>query len=183
MPNNGIPVYFASLRYSERKNKKISLRAQQNQEGDTDTVTIYFFLAKYDVEFEKCQTKACRGIYCTLNENKLLRAQQNQEGDTNTVYCHGIPLSGKTCDVVFNFVLVLEYVCFLLVDTQGLYFLVDCASQERGTSMAMSPKQIIARPSVRALYANFAALAKARNLGPIVETVQQQVLFVVQIFL
>ena len=59
---------------------------------------------RYTVDFPR--------VYGTLNENKLLRARQNQEADTNTVYCHGIPLSGKTYDVVFHFVLVLEDVCF-----------------------------------------------------------------------
>ena len=42
-----------------------------------------------------------------IERNKLWRAQ-NQEEDTYTVYCHGIPLSGKTDDVVSHFVLVLE---------------------------------------------------------------------------
>ena len=50
-------------------------------------------------------------VYGTLNENLLLRARKNLEGYRFTVYCHGIPLSGKTYDVVLHFVLVLEDVC------------------------------------------------------------------------
>ena len=83
MPNYGTPVYFASLRYMNKKSATYVLRAQQNQEGDTDTVTVYLFLQKYDVAFQNCQTKVYRGFYGTLNENKPLTAQQNQEGDTS----------------------------------------------------------------------------------------------------
>ena len=135
MPNNG--VYRNILPVYGTLNEKVSyafesiLKAQQNQEEDTDTVTVYLFLAKIRCRsfcFSNCQKKVYRvffipcifrqftvhsPIYGTLNENKLLsRAQQNQEGDTNTVYCHGIPLSGKTYDVDFHVVLVLEDVCF-----------------------------------------------------------------------
>ena len=62
MPNNGIPEYFPSLRYIERKNQLFEgiLKAQRNQEGDTDTVTVYLFLAKYDVAFQNRQTKVYR---------------------------------------------------------------------------------------------------------------------------
>ena len=101
------------------------VKAQRNQEGDTDTVTEYFFLTKIrcclSCRFSKLPKNGIPSIfrqftvrppvYGTLNENKLLRVQQNQEGDTNTVYCHGRPLSGKTYHVVFRFVLVLEDVC------------------------------------------------------------------------
>ena len=57
--------FFDSLRYSERKQKL--LRAQQNQEGDTDTVTVYLVLAKkYDVAFQNCQTTVYRVFFASL---------------------------------------------------------------------------------------------------------------------
>ena len=66
-------------------NENKLLRAQQNQEGDTDTITVYLFLATIRCRFSKKQTYAVDfpPVYGTLNEKKLLRAQQNQEGDTN----------------------------------------------------------------------------------------------------
>ena len=71
MPNNGIPEYFASLRYMNEKSAiEDILKAQQNQEGDTDTVTVYLFLAKircrFHVAFQNCQTKVYRGFYASL---------------------------------------------------------------------------------------------------------------------
>ena len=63
MPNNGISVYFASY---VTLNEKISLRAQHNQDGDTDTVTVCLFLAKYDVAFQERQTKVYRGFFASL---------------------------------------------------------------------------------------------------------------------
>ena len=85
------------------------LRAQQNQEGDTD---IYRFLSrctscwqKYDVFIRNCQsyTVDFPPVYCTMNEHQLLRAQLNQERYRYTVCCHGIPVSGKKYDVAFHF--------------------------------------------------------------------------------
>ena len=53
MPNKGIPWIFAQFNGTLNENKL--LRAQQNQEGDTNipfTVTVYLFLAKiHDVAF------------------------------------------------------------------------------------------------------------------------------------
>ena len=57
MPNYGTPVYFASLRYMNKKSATYVLRAQQNQEGDTDTVTVYLFLAKLRCRFSKMPNK------------------------------------------------------------------------------------------------------------------------------
>ena len=94
-----MPVYGT---FDQKSSVEGILKAQQNQEGDTDTVTVYLFLQKYDVAFQNCQTKVYRGFYGTLNENKPLTAQQNQEGDTSipftvTVYLflakHTISLS------------------------------------------------------------------------------------------
>ena len=64
MSNNGIPVYFASLRYIERKTQL--LRAQQNQEGDTDIITVYLFVAKIRCRFSKLSNKGIRGFSASL---------------------------------------------------------------------------------------------------------------------
>ena len=94
MPNNGIPVDFTAV-YGTLNESQL-LRAQQNQEGDTDTVTVYLFLAKNTVSLFKTAkqryTVDFTPDYGTLNENQLLKAQQIQEGDTDipcaaTVYC------------------------------------------------------------------------------------------------
>ena len=105
---------FASLMYIERKNQL--LRAQQYQEGDTDNVTVYLFLAKTLCRFSKLP-KVYRGFSASL---RYIERKYAIEGTTKrrggyqyAVYCHGIPLSGKTYDVTFHPVLVLEDVCFL----------------------------------------------------------------------
>ena len=47
MPNNGIPEIFPfNGTFDEKSAIEGILKAQQNQEGDTDTVRVYFFLAK-----------------------------------------------------------------------------------------------------------------------------------------
>ena len=104
MPTNGIPVNFESLRYIERKNQP--LRPQQNQEGiatlsryiplSTKSTMSLFQTAKQRYTEYFTPVYGTSAVLRYMNENKLLRAQ-NEEGDTNTVYCHGIPLSGKTC--------------------------------------------------------------------------------------
>ena len=81
MPNNGIPEYFAGLRYIERKNQicyEGILKAQQNQEGDTDTAAVYLFLTKMRCRFSCCFSKLPKQrytvdfppVYGTLNKNK-----------------------------------------------------------------------------------------------------------------
>ena len=74
-----------------------------------------YFWQKHYVAFQNCQryTVDFPPVYGILNENKLLRAQLPRGGYQYTVYCLGIPLSGKTYDVAFHPVLVLEDVCFL----------------------------------------------------------------------
>ena len=71
MPNNDIPEYFAILRYIWRKIEISAiegiLKAQQNQEGDTDTVTVYLFLAKIrcrvSCRFSKLPSKGIPWIF------------------------------------------------------------------------------------------------------------------------
>ena len=82
----GFPPVYGTL------NENQLLRAQQNQEGNTDisfTVTVYLFLAKNTIPLFKTAKQSYtvhfRPVYGTLNENQLylFRAQQNQEGDTD----------------------------------------------------------------------------------------------------
>ena len=80
----GFPPVYGTL------NENQLLRAQQNQEGNTDisfTVTVYLFLAKNTMSLfrtaKQRYTVDFTPVYGTLNENQLLRAQQNQEGDTD----------------------------------------------------------------------------------------------------
>ena len=101
-------------------NENQLLRAQQNQEGDSDIYRLLSrctsFHQKYDVLIINCQIKVYRGflpVYGTLNENQLLRAQKKtKRGYRYTVYCHGIPLSGKKDDADFYFDLVVNDVRF-----------------------------------------------------------------------
>ena len=59
-------------------NENKQLRAQQNQEGDTDTVTVYLFLAKNTMSLFKTAkqryTVDFPPVYGTMNGNKLLGA-------------------------------------------------------------------------------------------------------------
>ena len=86
LPNKGIPVDFPPVYGTLNKNQL--LRAQQNQEGDTDIYRLLSrytsFWQKYDALFQNCETKVYRWIFrqftVHLNENQLLSAQQNPRG-------------------------------------------------------------------------------------------------------
>ena len=135
MPNNGIPEYFASLRYIERK-----ISYSGHIEGTTkprggcrychgirlfgkNTMSLFMSLFKTSKGISRifrqftvhppvygtpASLRYTRQFTVHWTKISLLRAQQNQDGDTNTVYCHGIPLSGKTYKFVFHLVLVLD---------------------------------------------------------------------------
>ena len=85
-----------------------------NQEGDTDTVTTYLFLAKIRCRFAKLPN-VCRGFSASLRyigrKYAIEGTTEPRGGYQHTVYCHGMPLPGKTYDVAFHFVLILEDLC------------------------------------------------------------------------
>ena len=95
--------FYAILRYIERNQL---LRAQQNQE-DTDTVTVYLFLAKNTIPlFKTANQEVYRSFPPSLQyiEEKLAveGRTKSRGGYRYTVYCHDIPLYGKKYDVIFN---------------------------------------------------------------------------------
>ena len=82
-----MPVYGA---LDEKLAIEGILKAQQNQEGDIDTVTVYLFLAKITCLNLKMpnngipliyrQFTVHPPVYGTLNENKLLRHNKTKRG-------------------------------------------------------------------------------------------------------
>ena len=111
-------MYFSPVYGTLNENKL--LRAQQNQEGDTDTVTVYFFLSKLRCRFSKLPKKGIPWIlrqFTALNENNspgiMEGTTKPRGGYQYPVCCQGVPLSGKKYDFAFHFDLVIEDVCFL----------------------------------------------------------------------
>ena len=108
---NILPVYGT---FDEKSAIKGILKAQQNQAGDTDTVTVYLFLAKIPCLswFSKCQTTLDHWFPASLRYISQFTVHSTttkpRVGYRYTVYCHGIPLDGNKYVEVFHFVLVLE---------------------------------------------------------------------------
>ena len=98
---NILPVYGT---FEEKSAIEGILKAQQNQEGDTDTVTVYLFLAKITCLNFKIPNN---GIPL-ISRQFTVHSTKPRGGYRYTVYCHGIPLYGKKYVKVFHFVLVLE---------------------------------------------------------------------------
>ena len=123
MPNNGIPEYFAGLRYIERKNQicyEGILKAQQNQEGDTDTAAVYLFLTKMRCRFSCCFSKLPKqrytvdfpSVYGTSASLRYIERQQDQEGDTDIPFTVTLYRFMAHHTMLFLFCLDLEDVCF-----------------------------------------------------------------------
>ena len=69
-------------------------------------VTVYLVLTKTRcLNLKKCQKRYTGGFYSSLwyIERKLANegTTKPRGGDRYTVYCYGIPLSGKTFDIIF----------------------------------------------------------------------------------
>ena len=97
-------------------NENQLLRAQQNQEGDTDFYRLLSrytsFWQKHDVLVQNCQINVYRGFSASI---RYIERKSAIDGTTKprgeyryTVYCHGMPLSGKKYDVAVHFDLVFE---------------------------------------------------------------------------
>ena len=118
---NFTPVYGT---LNENQLRIYVLRAQQNQEGDSDLFHLLSwytsFWLKHDIAFQTCQTKLYRGFSASLRHIERKSAIEGitkpSGGYRYNIYYHGKPLSGKTYDTAFYFDLIFnDGTCFPVV--------------------------------------------------------------------
>ena len=104
MPNNGIPEYFAILRYIERKNQLLRAYRRHNKtkRGIPILSQYTFFWHKCDIAFHVA-FQNCQRVYRVfsarlryIERKEAIEGTTKPRGGTNTVYCHSIPLAKHT---------------------------------------------------------------------------------------